>query len=25
MGEELVRIEHWEVANLHANELAHFW
>ena len=25
MGEELVRIEHWEVANTHANALAHFW
>ena len=25
MGEELVRIEHWEVANLHAQALAHFW
>jgi NADPH-dependent 2,4-dienoyl-CoA reductase/sulfur reductase-like enzyme len=25
MGEELVRIEHWEVANVHANALAHFW
>jgi 3-phenylpropionate/trans-cinnamate dioxygenase ferredoxin reductase subunit len=25
MGEDLVRIEHWEVANLHANHLAHFW
>ena len=25
MGEELVRIEHWEVANLHAHALAHFW
>jgi len=25
MGEELVRIEHWEVANGHANSLAHFW
>jgi NADPH-dependent 2,4-dienoyl-CoA reductase/sulfur reductase-like enzyme len=25
MGEELVRIEHWEVANIHANALAHFW
>jgi NADPH-dependent 2,4-dienoyl-CoA reductase/sulfur reductase-like enzyme len=25
MGEELVRIEHWEVANVHANSLAHFW
>jgi NADPH-dependent 2,4-dienoyl-CoA reductase/sulfur reductase-like enzyme len=24
-GEELVRIEHWEVANVHANGLAHFW
>ena len=25
MGEELVRIEHWEVANVHANALAHYW
>jgi len=25
MGEELVRIEHWEVANMHAQRLAHFW
>jgi NADPH-dependent 2,4-dienoyl-CoA reductase/sulfur reductase-like enzyme len=25
MGEELVRIEHWEVANLHAQALAHYW
>jgi len=25
MGEELVRIEHWEVANVHAQALAHFW
>jgi NADPH-dependent 2,4-dienoyl-CoA reductase/sulfur reductase-like enzyme len=25
MGEELVRIEHWEVANVHANALARFW
>jgi NADPH-dependent 2,4-dienoyl-CoA reductase/sulfur reductase-like enzyme len=25
MGEELVRIEHWEVANGHANSLAHYW
>jgi NADPH-dependent 2,4-dienoyl-CoA reductase/sulfur reductase-like enzyme len=25
MGEELVRIEHWEVANVHANSLAHYW
>jgi NADPH-dependent 2,4-dienoyl-CoA reductase/sulfur reductase-like enzyme len=25
MGEELVRIEHWEVANGHANALAHHW
>jgi NADPH-dependent 2,4-dienoyl-CoA reductase/sulfur reductase-like enzyme len=25
MGEELVRIEHWEVANLHAQALAHHW
>ncbi len=25
MGEELVRIEHWEVANVHAQRLAHFW
>jgi NADPH-dependent 2,4-dienoyl-CoA reductase/sulfur reductase-like enzyme len=25
MGEELIRIEHWEVANVHANALAHFW
>jgi NADPH-dependent 2,4-dienoyl-CoA reductase/sulfur reductase-like enzyme len=25
MGEELVRIEHWEVANVHAQNLAHFW
>jgi NADPH-dependent 2,4-dienoyl-CoA reductase/sulfur reductase-like enzyme len=25
MGEELVRIEHWEVANTHANALARFW
>jgi 3-phenylpropionate/trans-cinnamate dioxygenase ferredoxin reductase subunit len=25
MGEELVRIEHWEVANVHAQHLAHFW
>lgn len=25
MGEDLVRIEHWEVANLHANHLAHHW
>ena len=24
-GEELIRIEHWEVANVHANSLAHFW
>ena len=25
MGEEQVRIEHWEVANVHANALAHYW
>jgi NADPH-dependent 2,4-dienoyl-CoA reductase/sulfur reductase-like enzyme len=25
MGEELVRVEHWEVANMHAQHLAHFW
>jgi NADPH-dependent 2,4-dienoyl-CoA reductase/sulfur reductase-like enzyme len=25
MGEELVRIEHWEVTNVHANSLAHYW
>jgi NADPH-dependent 2,4-dienoyl-CoA reductase/sulfur reductase-like enzyme len=25
MGEELVRIEHWEVANGHAQALAHHW
>jgi NAD(P)H-nitrite reductase large subunit len=25
MGEESIRIEHWEVANLHAARLAHFW
>ncbi|MGB8196850.1 MAG: FAD-dependent oxidoreductase [Acidimicrobiales bacterium] len=25
MGEELVRIEHWEVANVHANALARYW
>ncbi len=25
MGEELIRIEHWEVANVHANTLAHYW
>ena len=25
MGEELVRIEHWEVSNVHANSLAHHW
>jgi NADPH-dependent 2,4-dienoyl-CoA reductase/sulfur reductase-like enzyme len=25
MGEDLIRIEHWEVANLHAHRLAHFW
>jgi NADPH-dependent 2,4-dienoyl-CoA reductase/sulfur reductase-like enzyme len=25
MGEELVRIEHWEVTNVHAQSLAHFW
>ena len=25
MGEELIRIEHWEVANVHANSLARFW
>jgi 3-phenylpropionate/trans-cinnamate dioxygenase ferredoxin reductase subunit len=25
MGEEQVRIEHWEVANVHAQHLAHFW
>ncbi len=25
IGEELVRIEHWEVANVHANSLAHYW
>ena len=25
MGEELVRIEHWEVSNVHANSLAHYW
>ena len=25
MGEELVRIEHWEVANTHANSLARYW
>ncbi len=25
MGEELVRIEHWEVANVHAQSLAHYW
>jgi NADPH-dependent 2,4-dienoyl-CoA reductase/sulfur reductase-like enzyme len=25
MGEEQVRIEHWEVANGHAQSLAHFW
>jgi len=25
MGEELVRVEHWEIANVHANSLAHFW
>jgi NADPH-dependent 2,4-dienoyl-CoA reductase/sulfur reductase-like enzyme len=25
MGEEQVRIEHWEVANGHAQALAHFW
>lgn len=24
-GEEQVRIEHWEVANVHANALAHYW
>jgi NADPH-dependent 2,4-dienoyl-CoA reductase/sulfur reductase-like enzyme len=24
-GDELVRIEHWEVANMHANALAHYW
>jgi NADPH-dependent 2,4-dienoyl-CoA reductase/sulfur reductase-like enzyme len=25
MGDDLVRIEHWEVANMHAQHLAHFW
>ncbi len=25
MGEEHVRIEHWEVANVHAQHLAYFW
>jgi NADPH-dependent 2,4-dienoyl-CoA reductase/sulfur reductase-like enzyme len=25
MGEELIRIEHWEVANVHANSLARYW
>jgi NADPH-dependent 2,4-dienoyl-CoA reductase/sulfur reductase-like enzyme len=25
MGDDLVRIEHWEVANMHAQRLAHFW
>jgi 3-phenylpropionate/trans-cinnamate dioxygenase ferredoxin reductase component len=25
MGEELVRVEHWEIANVHANSLAHYW
>jgi len=25
MGEEQIRIEHWEVANIHANTLARFW
>ncbi len=25
MGEDLVRIEHWEIANMHAQHLAHFW
>ena len=25
MGDDLVRIEHWEVANMHAHHLAHFW
>jgi 3-phenylpropionate/trans-cinnamate dioxygenase ferredoxin reductase component len=25
MGEESIRIEHWEVANMHAARLAHFW
>lgn len=25
MGEESIRIEHWEVANIHAARLAHFW
>ena len=25
LGEELVRIEHWEVTNVHANSLAHYW
>jgi NADPH-dependent 2,4-dienoyl-CoA reductase/sulfur reductase-like enzyme len=25
MGEELVRIEHWEVTNVHATSLAHYW
>lgn len=24
-GEELIRVEHWEVANVHAGTLAHFW
>ncbi|MEO9180035.1 MAG: FAD-dependent oxidoreductase [Acidimicrobiales bacterium] len=25
LGEESIRIEHWEVANMHAARLAHFW
>lgn len=25
MGEELVRVEHWEIANVHANSLARYW
>lgn len=25
VGDELVRIEHWQVANDHANVLAHYW
>jgi 3-phenylpropionate/trans-cinnamate dioxygenase ferredoxin reductase subunit len=25
IGDELIRIEHWEVTNGHANALAHFW
>jgi 3-phenylpropionate/trans-cinnamate dioxygenase ferredoxin reductase component len=25
MGEDLVRVEHWEAANMHAQHLAHFW